>query len=565
MFLKNLTISDGSSVIRDISFRKGLNLIVDETDTRDTKKSGNNVGKTTVLRLIDYCFGASGTNIFRDPEFKRKADTRIEQFLKGRNIVIALTLTEDIENPSASKLTVRRNFLNRKDKILEINGEQQTVREFPNSLKKLIFRSEYEKPKLRSIIAKNIRDEKNRLVNTLRVLSPYATFEDYEAVYLFWLGIDVEVNARKQLLQREHRIEEGIINRLKREASLSQIEQSLIVVNRSIAELTVKRDGFEVNENYETELKRLNKTKRDINRLATLLSNLEMRRELISESEASLRGETSSVDKEKIQKLYNEANIVLPQLHKTFEETVAFHNQMVQMKLEYITKEIPALDSQRNAVKQELAEMLTQEQKLSAYLRKSGLVEDLEKIVSEMNSAFERKGALEEQKRLWEASINTIKSIEDELHDIDKHIESKDDLIQERVTEFNKYFSALSQQLYGESFVLSADKEEEGYELNISSLAGNLGTGKKKGQIAAFDLAYIQFADSVGLRCLHFILQDQIENVHANQITSLLTEIVSSVNCQYVLPVLRDKLPEDIDISSYEILSLSQSDKLFRL
>jgi hypothetical protein len=83
--------------------------------------------------------------------------------------------------------------------------------------------------------------------------------------------------------------------------------------------------------------------------------------------------------------------------------------------------------------------------------------------------------------------------------------------------------------------------------------------------MASFDLAYIKFADSIDLPCLHFILQDQIENVHSNQISNLLTEIVSEVNCQYVLPVLRDKLPKNIDISNMEILSLSQSSKLFKV
>ncbi len=61
--------------------------------------------------------------------------------------------------------------------------------------------------------------------------------------------------------------------------------------------------------------------------------------------------------------------------------------------------------------------------------------------------------------------------------------------------------------------------------------------------MASFDLACIKFADALDIPALHFILQDQIENVHSNQITNLLTEIVSEVNCQYGLPVLRDKLP----------------------
>jgi len=113
--------------------------------------------------------------------------------------------------------------------------------------------------------------------------------------------------------------------------------------------------------------------------------------------------------------------------------------------------------------------------------------------------------------------------------------------------------------------LLSADKVNDVYKFAIGNIEGNPGTGGKKSQMASFDLSYIKFADAKGVSCLHFILQDQIENVHSNQITNLLTEIVDDVNCQYVLPVLRDKLPRDIDIEHIEILSLSQDDKLFRI
>lgn len=198
-------------------------------------------------------------------------------------------------------------------------------------------------------------------------------------------------------------------------------------------------------------------------------------------------------------------------------------------------------------------------------LQKSGAFEELEKIVVELNKYYEQKGNLEEQKRLWNQTINNIEKYKEELDSIDKNITSKEDLLNERITIFNKYFSSISQKLYGEQFVLSYDKNEKGFELNISTVSGNPGTGKKKGQIAAFDLAYIQFADELGINCLHFILHDQIENVHDNQITSLLNEIVSNINCQNVLPVLRDKLPNDIDIEEFKILSLSQEEKLFKI
>ncbi len=565
MFLKKLTIHNGPTLIRDIPFHKGLNLIVDETKTSDRRESGNNVGKTTVLRLIDYCLGSDGTNIYKDPEFKDKTNTQIERFLKENNIIISMTLKEDLESAESREIEVRRNFQAYSNKILEINREKQTPEEFPKKLKELIFRSAYEKPTLKQIIAKNIRDEKNRIAHTLKVLNPYTTTQEYESLFLFWLGIEVDTDARKQQLLREQTTENNFLNRLKREASLSQIEQSLIVVNRTIDELTEKKNGFNVNESYEKELDELNQVKRRINELSTSVSSLELRRELIVESKAELENEVSSVNGQRIKALYDEAKLLIPGLQKSFEDTVIFHNQMIREKIEYITKEIPTLESKLAATKREVSEFLAQEKKLALKLKKSGVVEELQRVVSDLNKAFEKKGTLEEQKRLWELSAEKLRVINDELKKINDGIDSKEDMIRERITEFNKYFSKMSSNLYGEHFVLSYDKDEKGYQLKISSLSGNLGTGKKKGQIAAFDLAYIQFADAQGIECLHFVLQDQIENVHDNQITSLLTEIVSGVNCQYILPVLRDKLPSDINVDQYEVISLSQSDKLFRL
>jgi len=566
VFLKSLAINDESRLIRKIVFLKGLNLIVDETRTADRTESGNNVGKTTVLRLVDFCFGGDGTNIYNDSEFKGKANTEIERFLTENNIVITMTLKEDLESAESEEIVVRRNFLKRPDKILEINGERQTNESFPEELKRLIFDSTEKKPTLRQIVAKNIRDEKNRVANTLKVLSPYARSEEYESLFLFWLGIESSTDARKQKLLRDQRAEGHLLERLNREASLSQVEQSLIVINRTIDELNQQKDTFDVNENYENDLRELNSVKRRINERSTYLSNLELRRDLIVESRTELEKDVSAVNEQRVRNIYDEAKLLIPGLQRTFAETIAFHNQMIQKKIEFITEEIPALEAELVAAKREVADQLVREKQLASRLRKAGVVEELQRIVSDLSDAYEKKGSLEEQKRLRESTKARLDAVESELREISDGFNSIDDLIQSRIAEFNRYFSLMSSRLYDEQFVLSSDKTGKGlFDLKISSLTGNLGTGKKKGQIAAFDLAYIQFADAQGIRCLHFVLQDQIENVHDNQISSLLTEIVASVDGQYVLPVLRDKLPKDVDIERYQVVSLSQSDKLFRL
>ena len=54
MFIKRLMIASPDRVIRDMEFKAGLNLIIDNTSIENTRLTGNNVGKTTVLKLIGF-------------------------------------------------------------------------------------------------------------------------------------------------------------------------------------------------------------------------------------------------------------------------------------------------------------------------------------------------------------------------------------------------------------------------------------------------------------------------------------------------------------------------------
>ncbi|HGY1113606.1 DUF2326 domain-containing protein [Providencia rettgeri] len=566
MFLKTLLIENNGSTIREVRFNKGVNLIVDETSQEEKKTSGNNVGKTTALRLIDYCLGGDGKNIYTDPEFKNKTNKLVESFLKENNIIITLTLSSDLDDDSSSEIVIRRNFMkDKKNTILEVNGEQVAKKDLQSKLKKVFFNSDAAKPTFRQIISKNIRDDKSRLTNTVKVLHSTTKAEEYEALYLFWFGIDLDSAEEKQKLITQKIIEENLQKRLKKDSSLSQVNQSLMVINDNIKNLEESKANFNINENYEVEINRLNEVKLNINKNNTALSRLTLRKNLIEESLAELDEEFANINVEKIAQLYEEAKALMPSLQKTFEETLKFHNGMLEEKKKFIASDLPDIELKIESINIQIEELLKEESQLTGSLIKSGKLEDLQDIIYSLNNAYEQKGALEEQKRLWEKSNNTLEEIIDKLDEIDKNIHSLDDKLQEKIAIFNKYFSAMSERLYGEKFVLSADFGEKGYELNITSLFSNPGTGRKKGEMAAFDLAYIQFADAVDIECLHFVLQDQIENTHDNQITSLFTDIVASVNCQYVLSVLKDKLPSDIDVNKFEVLKLSQSDKLFRI
>ncbi|MNT94906.1 hypothetical protein D3C72_2366800 [compost metagenome] len=59
-------------------------------------------------------------------------------------------------------------------------------------------------------------------------------------------------------------------------------------------------------------------------------------------------------------------------------------------------------------------------------------------------------------------------------------------------------------------------------------------------------------------------MHDQLETIHDNQLNTIV-EVANSINGQYIVPILRDKIPSNIDIREFEVLSLSQNDKLFRI
>lgn len=122
MYLKKLTIKTPKEIIREMDFKAGLNLIIDDTDDVSSKTTGNNVGKTTVLKLIDFCLGADAKIIYTDTENRKDIYKEVKDYLTEKQVIIELELIEDITNQNSKTVIITRNFLSRKkqyDKSME--------------------------------------------------------------------------------------------------------------------------------------------------------------------------------------------------------------------------------------------------------------------------------------------------------------------------------------------------------------------------------------------------------------------------------------------------------------
>lgn len=572
MFLKSLQISNIYGLIRDIRFHAGLNLIIDETPSDVADATGNNVGKTTVLVLIDFCLGASAKGIYTDPENKKSEYAVVKNFLIESQALVTLTLSEDLENPLANELIVERNFLPRKQLIRRINGTQKTEEEFEEFLTNHLFPGHYgKKPTFPQIISHNIRYKELSVTNTLRTLNQFTRDDEYETLHLFLLGCDFDQGNSKQSLLTQIRVETTFKSRLEATQTKSAYEASLALLLAEIDKLSEKKTALRINPNFKSDLNKLDEVKYKVNLTSAAISRLKLRQSLIVEAMVDIQSSRSEIDVSQLRALYNDVSGQLSRVQRSFEELVAFHNRMVEEKVRYVSKELPSLKAEIEKNELALSRYLESERSLAEKVAKSDSFEELEVLVTALNEKFRRKGEYEKVIQQISDTEANLKQLNVTLASIDEGLFSSDFEagIQIQLNKLNKFFADTSQELYGEQYALKYDvvTNRIGQRLyKFSSFNTNFSSGKKQGEITCFDIAYTLFADAEGIPCYHFLLNDKKELMHDNQLTKI-AQLVQreQKHVQFVASILRDKLPLELNRDEYFVLKLSQDDKLFQI
>ena len=570
MFLKSLTISGINGVIREINFRKGINLIVDESLNQVT---GNDIGKTTTLKLIDFCLGGDSSGIYVDPETKRNEYALVKNFLIEQKVIIHLKLKEDLDISNSTEIDIERNFLSRKEIIRRINGKNLTKEEFDIELLNLIFPNhKAQKPTFRQIISHNLRYEEENIVQTLRTLSSFTSDAEYETLHLFLLGCEIETGNYKQELLIKIQQENTFKKRLEKKQTKTAYETALALIDTDINKLNQKKATLNLNDDFESDLDKLNNIKYQINRASSEISKSNIRRDIILEAKQELEANVSNIDTKQLQIIYKQATNNMTGIQKTFEDLLYYHNQMIIEKVRFITQELPTLEKDLITKKSSLMSLLSEEKKLTQLIAKTDSWLDFEHLIAELNEKYRRKGE-------YERILQQLKEVEDELDKLNKQLGAIDEdlfshdfeqTVKTQRDKFNNYFASISNELYGEQYALNYDiiKNKKGQKLYKFSTFNvdnpNLSSGKKQGEISCFDIAYVQFAEHENMSCLHFILNDKKELMHDNQLVKI-TELVNRSNIQFVASILKDKLPSELDREEYFILKLSQDDKLFRI
>jgi hypothetical protein len=536
MFIKLLKISTDQKIIREIIFHKGINLIVDETSNaiNDSTETGNSVGKTTVLQLIDFCLGANPKGLFVDPDSKKEENTLVKNYLIENAVLITLILKENLDIFNSDEIKIERNFLSRKHIIRRINGQNFTEDEFELELSKLIFPNHHaDKPTFRQIISHNIRYKDENINSTLKTLDKYTSDAQYETLYLYMFGIEFNYGNQKQNILVKLKQEETFKNRLEKNQTKTAYEAALKLIKDDIEDLNQKKDSFNINENFEVDLDILNNLKYRINKTSVELTNLKIRKDLIEQSEKDLESNYSNIDLQQLRTIYNQATEQIDGIQKTFDDLVLYHNQMVAEKVKFIIKELPTLNNKINQASRLLTNLLAEEKYQTIVIAKSDSFEELEKLIGDLNEKYRKKGEYDNIIQQLGEVEDEIKNLNTQLIEIDDTLFSHDfeQNVKNKINIFNKYFASISNTLYGEQYALKPDKvvNSKGQRLyKFSAFNTNFSSGKKQGEISCFDIAYILFADAENIPTLHFLLNDKKELMHDNQLVKIADLVILS-------------------------------------
>lgn len=194
MFIKELIIqktNPNKEIIRKIEFNlKGLNLIVDETkDIPD--HTGNSVGKSTVIKIIDLCLGANSVgSLYKDKDTKSE-NIEVKNLLEDFKVEAELILTDKV-----NEFKITRPLYNRGKR--KINDEVLNKDEYELKLKEILFNSIEDKPTLRQLIPRFIRIEEKQLDNIINYLTMTSN-ETYELINLFLLKVEDETLLSKKI------------------------------------------------------------------------------------------------------------------------------------------------------------------------------------------------------------------------------------------------------------------------------------------------------------------------------------------------------------------------------
>lgn len=565
MQLHNLRVFKNDHILREIPFKNGLNLIVNVDSTK--AKSGNSVGKSTLSRLLDYIFMSSGEDIYTEPEFK-KVIPEVANLIDSNSIYIEL----DFQGFDGKRHFIGRNLTrSSKEYLYFLSREPTSKQKYQDLIAHQIFGQRDEKPSIRNLSHKFIRNTNEKMQNTARFLHVNTKSDIYDQVYLFLFGFHglgllkekAEFN-NKIAVKKKHL---AAYRNPHRESALLKMIKPLEAEEE---DLRYRISEFDFKDTQESSVKELVRIQSEIADLTISYSETELKATHLKKTIEKLHNGASSVNGKELSQIYADAGVSISgELSRSYEELVIFHNKILLNKIKLIQEELSSVEGKSANIRRLINSLQEMESSVFRNINEPDTLKSIGQMYNALSTVREEIASTKALLQKIEDTKDAIDTLEDSKNLIVKEIQNNITSLEQNVEVFNRYFGDLSKLFYGERYLfdLSFDVEDEKCGFDVICVTPNSTGGKKKGELSAFDLAYIDFVNETKLKRPTFVIHDSIEDVDINQIFDIF-QVANSVDGQYIVSVLSDKISAsrfEVFKKSSVILELSETDKFFKI
>ncbi|HDN5295579.1 TPA: DUF2326 domain-containing protein, partial [Salmonella enterica subsp. enterica serovar Typhimurium] len=452
-----------------------------------------------------------------------------------------------------------------------LNDVEIDKKQYSEFIAQAVFGLTTDKPSLRNVSHKFIRNTNDKMQKTLNFLHGNTTPDVYDLLYLFLFGFNgLPLIKKKGEFNKEIKKQKAYLAAYRNPNRETVLAKMIKPLKKEIAEAERNIKNFDFKDSHDESLKKLSEIQKMISDYSLSYASLNMRVRNIEESILSLKNNITQLVENDLMEIYSSAGVYFNgELKRSYEEMVLFHNDVIKNKINFLESELLKKKEEIESINEKINGFHEQESSLFRTIKEPETLKSINQLFNKLTELRENLASIESNLTRINDTNALIKSLEDSREQLLLEIELAVQGLEKNIEVFNEFFGDLTKEIYGERYIfdLSFDIDKGRCNFDISCVTPNSNGGKKKGEITAFDLAYIKFVDKVKLKRATFVIHDSIEDVDVNQIRDIFFE-ANNINGQYIVSILSDKFSEDTDLKmmmNNSILELSSTNKFFKV
>jgi uncharacterized protein YydD (DUF2326 family) len=505
--------SNRPEVFQSVEFSAGLNVVIAEIRVPENrKKDTHNLGKSTLGRMLDFCFLAG-----RDAKF-----FLFKHLDKFKDFVFFL----EIELADASYLTVRRSV----EEATKISFKKHQARHQDFST---LPDSEWDHVEMAFERARDMLDS----LLDWRALKPWSyrkglgyqlrSQDDFRDVFHLrkfanshadWkpylahiLGFDAQIVAshyeREQNLQEKESVAQTVKNELGGSITdISKIEGILLLKQQEAEKKQALLDAFDFRTQDRSQTKTL------VDEVDSRIAVLNAERYSLQQSRkkilASLEDDQILFSPEDAHLVFKQAGVLFEgQIKKDFEQLISFNRAITEERRGYLQTERTEIDTELKQVNAELSTLGKKRSEMLAFLTDTDAFSKYKRVSDELVTLRADITSLERQRgfvhRLQELRTEIRSLTEDLGHlqsQIEANVEQQNSDKHSLFSTIRVYFSEIVEEVIDRKALLSVFPNQEGhleFKAEILDEGGNatsadLGHTYRKLLCIAFDLAVLR-------------------------------------------------------------------------